>query len=451
MTSHVDPTAQTRRLLLVLFIGAQFIGLARTFFMSMVSLAFNEVASICAYGSILLLPLIWVQYRNSTRPGEGTGSFAAAWVTLLAVLATLSALLGWKNGYFLKEVIQDYAPYVILCAFVLIGSRKAFWDDLVWLMPTLLFFALAVNAAGFVGFGELIERDIGERVARESLAYRTQSVLAMWGMALLLMRGQRPTYKILAVAALYFYLGQQVLFQKRLGTIESALYLGGFFFIIPIFSLHRSQRDRIEDAKLFIGLLVAAMLAGFIAIVLSGDLFIAQLQSLLQRFVGLGTGQQKEGAGLIATLFLENERLALAKRMFDDLSPWEWITGRGMGGHFAIEITLNSNDAVREQQYLSSYLSDVGQFGRRGLEIGWLMPFLKGGVVLMGMIFFGILSSIISLRKLKSDPIGLAAWTWLLIESVYLLQGGSFVVSTSYRLVLLGACMGRCLAPYVSR
>ena len=318
-------------------------------------------------------------------------------------------------------------------------------------MPTLLFFALAVNAAGFVGFGELIERDIGERVARESLAYRTQSVLAMWGMALLLMRGQRPTYKILAVAALYFYLGQQVLFQKRLGTIESALYLGGFFLVLPIFSLHRNQRDRIEDAKLFMGLLVAALIAGFVALILSGDLFFAQLYSLFQRFLGLGTGQQKEGVGLIATLFVENERFALAKRMLEDFGPWEWMVGRGMGGHFVIDITLNANDAVREQQYLSNYLEDVGEFGRRGIEVGWLMPFLKGGLALLGIIIFGVLNAILRLGRLRSDPVGLAAWTWLLIESVYLLQGGSFVVSTSYRLVLFGACLGRCLAPYVSR
>ena len=451
MTPLVDPTAQTRRLLLALFIAGQFLGLARNFFMSVVSPVFNEVAAVSAYGSILLLPLMWVQYRNASRPGEGIGSFGAAWVTVLAVLATLSALLGWKNGYFLREVIQDYAPYVILCAFVLIGSRKVFWDDLVWLMPTLLFFALMVNAAGFVGFGELIDRDVGERVARESLAYRTQAVLAMWGMALLLMRRQRPAYKILAVAALYFYLGQQVLFQKRLGTIESALYLGGFFLVIPLFSQHRDQRDRIEDAKLFMGLLVAALLAGLVALVLSGDLFFAQLQSLFQRFVGLGTGQRKEGTGLIATLLVENERFALAKRMFEDFSPWEWMIGRGMGGHFAIEITLNDNDRVRQMQYISHFLPDVGEFGRRGLEVGWLMPFLKGGFALMGTILFGVLNCILRLSRLRSDPVSLAAWTWLLIESVYLLQGGSFVVSTSYRLVLLGACLGRCLAPYVSR
>jgi len=446
-----DPVAPTRRFLLVLFISAQFIGLARTFFMSIISPAFNEVAAISAYGSLLLLPFLWLQYRNSSRPRETIGSFGASWVASLAALATLSALLGWKNGYYLREVIQDYAPYVILCTFVLIGSRKAFWDDLVWIIPPLLACGLVVNALGFAGFEELIERDIGERVARESLAYRTQSVLAIWGMALLLMRRQGPWYKILAVVALYFYLGQQVLFQKRLGTIESALYLGGFFLVIPIFSLRRDQQDRIEDAKLFMGLFIAAMVAVVMAAFLSGDLFFAQLESLFKRFVGLGTGQQKETTGFLATLFIDNERINLAKRLFEDFGPWEWMVGRGMGGHFTIEITLNANDAVREQQYLSSYLNDVGEFGRRGIEIGWLMPFMKGGLALFGLVAFGVFNAILQLRRLRSDPVSLAAWTWLLVESIYMLQGGSFVISTSYRLILLGACLGRCLSPFSAR
>jgi hypothetical protein len=137
--------------------------------------------------------------------------------------------------------------------------------------------------------------------------------------------------------------------------------------------------------------------------------------------------------------------------MFDDFSPWEWMIGRGMGGHFTIEITLNANDAVREQQYLSNYLEDAGEFGRRGIEIGWLMPFLKGGLALSGLIGFGVLNAILRIGRLRSDPVSVAAWTWLAIEVLYLTQGGNFVVSTSFRLILLGACLGRCLAPYVSR
>jgi hypothetical protein len=199
------------------------------------------------------------------------------------------------------------------------------------------------------------------------------------------------------------------------------------------------------------GLLVAAVVAGFAVIVFRGDLFFAQLQSLTQRFVGAGSGQQQESTGLIASFFLENERFALAKRMFDDFSPWEWIVGRGMGGHFVIDITLNDNDRVRQMQYLSHFLRDVGDFGRRGIEVGWLMPFLKGGLALFGLIFLGFFKALLRLDRLRSDPISLVAWTWLLIEAVFLLQGGSFLISASYRLVLLGACLGRCLAPYVSR
>jgi hypothetical protein len=122
-----------------------------------------------------------------------------------------------------------------------------------------------------------------------------------------------------------------------------------------------------------------------------------------------------------------------------------------MGGHFTIEVTLNANEAVRSRQYLSMYLDDVGAFGRRGIEIGWLMPFIKGGVVLMGVILAGVASGLARLRFLRDDPFTMAAWAWLLIELLYLTQGGGFIVSASYRVILLGACLGRCMAPFVAR
>lgn len=437
----------TRRSLLAVFLTAQFAGLARNFFMSMLGDWFNLIAAFCAYGSLLLLPFLMEQYRRASRPGEQLGSTGSTWVTLLAVSATLSCLHGFFLHYDTKEIIQDYAPYVIIGVFAVIGSRKAFWDDLVALLPWMLFAGLVINALGFVGFGNLIERDIGERVARESLAYRTQSVLGMWGMALLLMRRQKPIFKYLAILTLYFYLGQQVLFQKRLGTIESLLYLGGFFVLVPMFARTRTQQDRIEDAKIFMGLFLAAIITFAVAITLSGDLLVAQAESLYQRFVGVGTGQRKEGVGLLATIFLENERVELARRMLSDLSPLEWLTGRGMGGYFTIEVSLNDNDLVRQQQYLSMYLDDVGVFGRRGLEIGWLMPFLKGGFILTLIMGYGVLAALARLGQIRSDPVTLAAWTWLTVETFFLFQGGGFIVSAAYRVLLLGACIGRCLSP----
>lgn len=447
----LSQVAAPRRLVLVLFIAAQFIGLARMFFISLLSPEFNEVAALCAYGSLFLLPILCLQYHSASLPGENLSQSGSGWVTMLSILSCLSAILGLINGYYVREVIQDFAPYVVLCAFVIIGSRAAFWDDLHWLMPSLLAAAIFVNALGFTGFGELIERDIGERVARELLSYRTQSTLAMLGIAFLLIRRQRAWYKIITVVALYFYIGQQILFQKRLGTGEILLYLGGFFVIMPLFARFRNQQDRVEDAKLFMILLMGALAAGICIAAFRGEIFFAQLESLFRRFVGLGVGQQKESVGLVAALVYENERLALAMQMFGDFNLKDWLIGRGMGGHFETNISLSTNDVVRQQQYVSSYLMDVGVFGRREIEIGWLMPFMKGGFVLLGMVLWGVKSALTQISNLRSDPISLAAWTWLLVESVYLLQGGGFIMSSSYRLILFGACMGRCLTTRVVR
>lgn len=436
-----------RRCTLALFLAAQFIGLARRFFITVGGDIFNQVGAAATYGSLLLLPLLWVQYRSASRPGEGIGQMGAGLVTLLAAVATLCLLLGIQNGYMLREVIQDYAPYIVLCAFALIGSRKAFWDDLVGMLPMLLLAGLIVNAAGFAGFGELIGGNEGERVARESLAYRTQGVLSVWGIALLLMRRRSAYFKMVAISALIFYLFQQIFFQKRLGTAEAMLYVGSYFLLIPLLTIRRSTQDRIEDARLFM-LLFTAGIAGFIILAaLSGNVMFAQLESLFNRFVGLGQGEGKQGAGFISTVFFENERFALAMKMLTDYNPWEWIYGRGMGGYFAIDMTLNENDSVRQLQYESSYLFDVGEFGRRDLEIGILMPFMKGGIILLGVYGFLVTSALSKLHSLRGDPMSLVAWSWLLIESLYLLQGGGFSMSTSYRVMLLGACIGRCIAP----
>ena len=435
-----------RRFLLSVFLTAQFIGLSRTFFMNVFGDGFNQVAAFCAYGSLLLLPFLLEQYRHTSRPGEQIGSTGSTWVLLLVLSTTFSFLHGLFLQYDTKEIIQDYAPYVIIGVFAIIGSRQAFWDDLIIILPWMLFAGLAINGLGLIGFGNLIERDIGERVGRESVAYRTQSVLGMWGMALLLLRRQKPMFKLIAILTLYFYLGQQVLFQKRLGTMETAFYLSGFFIVFPLLARSRSDNDWLDETKVFVGIFITAIVAFVVAATVSDGLFFAQAEALFQRFAGVGTGQRKEGVGLIAATFLENERLDLALRMLSDFRPFEWITGRGMGGYFNIAVSLNDNEIVRQQQYLSMYLDDVGVFGRRGIEIGWLMPFLKGGAVLMLIMVYGVMAAISRLNQIRHDPVTLAAWVWLAIEALFLLQGGGFIVSAAYRAVLLGACIGRCLS-----
>lgn len=451
MTSQFTPQAATRRLLLAVFLACQFFGLSRTFFMGLFGDGFNQIAAFLAYGSLLLLPILLVFYRNTSRPGEGVGSLGAAWVAIMALASTSSLLYGVARGYYIREAVQDYAPYVILGAFVLIGARRGFWEDLVAILPWLLGGALVINTIGLAGIGDLIEKDVGERVGRESVGYRTQAVLGFWGMALFLMRRRSFAFKFTAVAALLFYLLQQVLFQKRLGTSETLIYLAGFFILIPVLANYRNQQDRVEDAKLFLGLLTAATAAAVVSVILGADLLLAQAQSLYQRFIGAGAGQTREQLGFFATLFTENERYALASQIFEDFSAWDTLVGRGMGGHFTIELALNANDDVRAQQYLSFYLDDIGAFGRRGIEIGWLMPFIKGGLLLMGIMLAGVIAGMARLRFLRDDPFTMAAWTWLLIELLYLTQGGGFVVSASYRVILLGACLGRCLAPFNAR
>lgn len=451
MTPTLTPEATTRRFLLSVFLACQFLGLSRTFFIGLFGDGFNMLAAVLAYGSLLLLPVILLFYRNTSRPGEGIGSFGAAWVVVMAIASTFSLFYGLARGYYVREAVQDYAPYVILSTFALIGSRRSFWEDLVAILPWLIGAGLVLNTIGLVGIGELIERDVGERVGRESVGYRTQAVLGFWGMALFLMRRRSFFFKIMATGALGFYLLQQVLFQKRLGTSESFIYLGGFFILIPILASYRNKQDQIEDAKLFFGLLTAAAATAIGFAILGYDLLLAQIQSLYQRFIGVGVGQSREQIGILATLFTENERYVIARQMFNDFNAWETFFGRGMGGHFAIEVTLNANDQVRAQQYLSLYLNDIGAFGRRGIEVGWLMPFIKGGLVLTVVVLTGVIASLARLRFLRNDPITLAAWLWLLIEMFYLTQGGGFIVSASYRVILLGACLGRCLAPFNPR
>jgi hypothetical protein len=275
--------------------------------------------------------------------------------------------------------------------------------------------------------------------------------MGVLGMALLLMRKKSLQFQVVTIVGICFSLFQQVLFQKRLGTFESLMYLFAFFVVIPVLAKYRKDCERTEDFKTalwFLGISIAAL------IVTSGvawELVLSQINSLSDRFVGTSRHGMRGIQGFIESVTASNERFDLAGKMFMDFSFLEILFGRGMGGYFLLDVALNPNAEVREVQYSSMYLDDVGDFGRRAIEIGWLMPVMKGGCIFGFVIFSGVVYSLLQLKSLRNDAISLAAWVWLAIEAVYLTQGGGFIMSSSFRVALLGICIGRCLSISTSK
>jgi len=431
----------------LLFLTAQFVGMTRRLIMSVHGDDFNQVAAAITYGSVALLPFAILFYRNQASRNEGLEASARHWSKLIMFLSAVAFIFGLSRGYDLRQAIQDYAPYLVILAFAHLGAQPKFWQDFYKVLPYIVVAAVMVNSFGFRNYSEGFTIDAQQRVARETLAYTTQSTLDLWPVLLFLSFGRGLLPTSIAAGAAAFALLQQVLFQKRLGSVLVMVYIFIGLVILPRIGRSAWRSWRSSQARAIrVVFTTVSLVAIATALALRPQVVLDQFQGLIDRFQGRGLHQQASGSGLLNTLTVDNERFDVARELFADFEPLEYLIGRGMGGHFEIDVQLSESDTHLQEQIAASFLGDVGVFGRRSLEIGILMPFLKGGSILAAAYIWG---QYLVLRRRKvcfADQTSTACWLLLLLENLQLLQGGGFIMSAVFKLVIIGACFGRCLS-----
>jgi hypothetical protein len=417
---------------LKLFLLAQFLSLTRLFFSTRVGDGVTPLASAAGLLSVaLLFPAVLAYGLRSGSPFGTLVAPARFWVAAVLVLSCVLFLYGWLlQGYQVSAALHDLVPYLVILGSVVLGSIPRVWQDIDRFLLVIFAIALVVNAAGMREMTSVVSESYAEdRAGIGIVAYRTQGALAFWPLLFLTARLRRPRTMFLIFAGVFFVLSQQILFQKRAPTFRIVLFALVFLFLLP----RPRPRDRVGAAVperrvllLFVGTLVLALAVALIA---APWLFEGQLAGLLGRLSG-----QAYSGGPAAMLTWENERFFEVGMFFRTLEPHELVFGRGFGGYF-----------IPDAPGWGVWLDDVQEFGRRQLHVGGLMPLFKGGLVLAGAYYLGLLLALVRGARSLFEPFAAAAFFVLILHALFLLQEGFFIMSVAFELVLVGLCMGHLL------
>jgi len=424
--------------LIGLFLAGQFVALNGQYFESL-SQSYTVYVKISRYGS--LIPLFLAAFLSIDW---GRGSYFVSrfnrgvmlWVAAVFVCATVSMFLGWSlRGYAFEEALKDYAPYLVILSCILTCSDEKLLSRLEPLLLLIFIGSLVLNFLGMLDIGNLLmfSASMEERVARDLTSYRIQSSLSLWPL-LLIMSFLKPLRlrNLLVYVGVVFVLVQQILFQKRAPTIRIILFLLAVFLVIPYLrrkywcnqEVLRKRWDRLVALVLTLVLLGTAVLA------LRIDVLSAQGHALMLRYLGKSDAEQYKRKTVLDVLILENDRIQEAKYFIDDLSSWEILIGKGMGGFY----TLPTEEG--------QWLADIEQVGRRELHMGVLMPFFKGGVILFVVFYIWILILFTYWKRARYDPATSAAYLILSVWAIFLFTEGSFILSNSFDLFNVGTSIG---------
>jgi hypothetical protein len=420
---------------LAAFLLAQFLSLTRLFFSNRLGDGVTSYASQAGLLSVALLGPAVVAY--GLQSGSLFGRLvpaARAWTLVVLVLATALFFYGWLGqGYVVTAVVHDLAPYLVIVASVILGSIPRVWHDTNRLLVALLAAALVVNAIGMTEITQVVSEAYAEdRAGTTTVAYRTQGALAFWPLFFLTARLRRPLTALLIFASVFFVLAQQVLFQKRSPSFRVALFMLVFLVLLPALRAHhgRSVPGLMGERRALLLFAGTGVLALCVALSVAPWLFRGQWAGLTQRL----SGQAYQG-GATAMLTTENERFFEAAVFLRGLSPGEVAFGRGFGGYFKPDAS-----------WWGIWLDDVGEFGRRQLHVGALMPFFKGGLLFALAYYAGPALALVRGARALRAPFVAAAFFVVLLHALFLLQEGWFIMSASFDLVMVGLSMGHLLS-----
>jgi hypothetical protein len=417
-------------LCLYAFLAAQFVSLTRLFFSQRLGEGFAVVASFAGILSVaLLLPAVAIYGLR----GEGLlGNLvegARLWAAVVLGLAVFLFLFGWLGkGYRINAVVQDFCPYLVLVASVVLGSLSRVFRELDRPLVALLAAALVVNAIGMTQITDVVFQEYAEdRAGIGVVAYRTQGALAFWPLLFLTARYRRPWQAFLVYCSVFFVLGQQILFQKRGPTVRILLFVVVFLLVLPRL---RRPGPSASGRRGWAAFASAGLLALVVGLGAAPWLLKGQLSGLLHRLSGA-----KYQGGAAGMLTWENERFFEAAMFLRTVQPEELVFGRGFGGYF-----------VPSTGGWGTFSDDVGEVVRRQVHVGALMPFFKGGLALALAFYAGLAHALVRGRRFLGEPLAAAAFFVILVRTIFLVLEGWFIMSVSFDLVMVGLCMGYLLS-----
>ncbi len=412
------------------FLAAQFLSLTRLFFSNHLGGAVAFLASQAGLLSVgFLVPAVLVYGLSTGDPFVRLVPAARLWVASVTILGVGLFFYGWLGkGYAVAAAAHDLAPYLVIVACVALGSSVRAWKEADGTIVALFLAALVVNALGMREMTRVVSESFSEdRAGVGIVAYRTQGALAFWPILLLTARLRRPRVAFLIFVGVFFVLAQQILFQKRAPTLRITLFVLVFLAVLPRVCGASSRPREGRTLRLFLS---TGALALIVALAVAPWLFEGQLLGLARRLSG-----QAYGNGAVGMLTTQNERFFEAGVFLRGLEPQEWVVGKGFGGYFKPDAS-----------WWGIWLDDVGEFGRRQLHVGGLMPFFKGGLLLATVYYSGLLYALARGIRSRREPLAAAALFVVSIHAVFLLQESWFVMSEAFQLAMVGLCMGHLLS-----
>lgn len=410
------------------FLVAQFLSLTRLFFSNHLGDGVAAYASMAGLLSVGLLAPAVAAYGVAS--GSVFGRLVEGgrlWVCGLGLVAAALFFYGWLvRGYAAAPSAHDFAPYLVLLASAVLGSQPRVWRDIDRTLLVLFVAGLVINLLGMTEMSRVVSEATSEDRAGVSIvAYRTQGALAFWPLLFLTARFRRPAIAWVIYAGVFFVLGQQILFQKRSPTFRVVLFVLVFLALPRMIRVPSAVERRARI--LFVG---AAGVAVAAALSIAPWLFEGQMLGLARRLSG-----QAYSGGAAGMLTTENERFFEARLFLRTLEPEEMVIGRGFGGYFRPDAS-----------WWGIWLEDVGEFGRRQLHVGGLMPLFKGGLLLTGAYYSGVALAVSRGIRARGRPLAAAALFVVLLHLFFLLQEGWFVMSVSFDLMMVGLCLGHLLS-----
>jgi len=369
-------------------------------------------------------------------------TFGRIWVAVYGLLITAALGVGlflYKNDA--VETGKDFASFICFGSAIIIGSSRAAWSVLRG--PLLLACSLSV-LLGVVGIMQFLkfagDLEAGIRVAgRDASLNNLLPVFGMLPLALFTMSWWRRTGLIIIFFAWCSATTAAVLLQGRL---ESSYWICcGLITVILVICNYCTVGFRPTTNRSFV-VVVAVCVMG-ISMALLGGTIRAQTSSLLERLDGKIEIGKKYDSGAIAVLGSENERWRIFYDCWSDFGLVERIRGRGMGGSFEwlASIEASVNERSRRERQDALWLDDAKTFGRRQIEVGLGIPFIKGGLLLTGWIILGAFVAIAAAIRSRS-PFAVVCALVIIVNGAYDVFGGDFITGALAKMLGEGLPIG---------
>lgn len=373
-------------------------------------------------GLLALLGAI-VAYRHRWGPVPPTNSHSVR-VKLLAAWIVLLAIYGFIRGNAMTLMAFDVWAYALILLCLVLGRYDEVWKDLEKFMLILFWVGVLFVVAG-LGTAEFRETmhmggvmvemrgDAEARSAVRTVGFNLRTMLHFWPVlfALAYFRPRMNIWKMLGLGTPLVYLALMIYFQKRAPTARAMAYVLMVVIVLPAF------RKRLNVGTAVVVLTGVAILG---ALALGSESF----ESLMQRFRGEQT-------------ILHSSRALEARAFLKDMSPVEYIVGRGMGGAYRPPHGWGAGVAVHK-----------GQILRHEFHMGVFNPLLKGGI-LFCLIYYSFIAPLLSPKPpgWYQNRFNLAAISVLPVYALFLLIEGMPSVLRIYDGVLLGMAAARMATP----